>query len=79
MEIEDSDKPLKQAFPFKNLKIVEIKCHEGDERVNTVLKILSQNSVPLEKINVLQTKRRPRCKLSYFASHNSVFRYIRCE
>ncbi|XP_052135876.1 F-box/FBD/LRR-repeat protein At5g56420-like isoform X1 [Oryza glaberrima] len=59
-EIEDSDKPLKQAFPFKNLKIVEIKCHEGDERVNTVLKILSQNSVPLEKINVLQTKRRPR-------------------
>ncbi|EEE54363.1 hypothetical protein OsJ_01364 [Oryza sativa Japonica Group] len=60
VEIEDSDKPLKQAFPFKNLKIVEIKCHEGDERVNTVLKILSQNSVPLEKINVLQTKRRPR-------------------
>lgn len=64
MEIEDSDKPCKQAFLFKNLNIVEIKCQEGDERVKKILKILSQNGIPLAKINVLQTKRRPRCKLS---------------
>ncbi|KAF2910193.1 hypothetical protein DAI22_11g083300 [Oryza sativa Japonica Group] len=64
VEIEDSDKPCKQAFLFKNLNIVEIKCQEGDERVKKILKILSQNGIPLAKINVLQTKRRPRRKLS---------------
>uniref|UniRef100_A0A0D9XQ46 F-box domain-containing protein n=1 Tax=Leersia perrieri TaxID=77586 RepID=A0A0D9XQ46_9ORYZ len=60
VEIEDSDRPLKQEFPFKSLKIVEIKCQEGDERLKTILKILSQNGAPMEKITVLQTKRKPR-------------------
>uniref|UniRef100_A0A0D9XQ44 Uncharacterized protein n=1 Tax=Leersia perrieri TaxID=77586 RepID=A0A0D9XQ44_9ORYZ len=60
MEIEDSDKPLKPAFPIKNLKIAEIKYQEGDERVKTIVKILNQNGVPLENINVLQIRRQSR-------------------
>ena len=51
MELDGSGL-MEESLTLKQLKIVEIKCQMIDERVHNILRILSDSSISLEKINV---------------------------
>ncbi|TVU26310.1 hypothetical protein EJB05_28849, partial [Eragrostis curvula] len=44
--------PSDEPFASKNLKVIEIKCQQFDERVHQISKILSTYNIYLEQINI---------------------------
>ncbi|CAM0874748.1 unnamed protein product [Alopecurus aequalis] len=52
---------LEQSFASENLKIIEVACEEVDERVHNIVKSLTIYGIPLEKINIRQTKESSGC------------------
>jgi len=51
LKMEDSN-PIEQSFSLGQLRRVEVKCEQIDERVRRTLKILSSIGTCLEEFNI---------------------------
>uniref|UniRef100_A0A0E0MDL2 F-box domain-containing protein n=1 Tax=Oryza punctata TaxID=4537 RepID=A0A0E0MDL2_ORYPU len=55
---------MEQPFTSENLKTVEVKCQDIDQRAHKLMKSLNSYGIPLERINIQQTNQFYECKFS---------------
>ncbi|XP_066162050.1 MEIOTIC F-BOX protein MOF-like isoform X1 [Oryza sativa Japonica Group] len=55
---------MEKSFTSENLKTVEVKCQDIDQRVHKLMKSLNSYGIPLERINIQQTNQFSECKFS---------------
>uniref|UniRef100_A0A0E0R5D1 F-box domain-containing protein n=1 Tax=Oryza rufipogon TaxID=4529 RepID=A0A0E0R5D1_ORYRU len=52
---------MEKPFTSENLKTVEVKCQDIDQRVHKLMKSLNSYGIPLERINIQQTNQFSEC------------------
>uniref|UniRef100_A0A0D9XQ48 F-box domain-containing protein n=1 Tax=Leersia perrieri TaxID=77586 RepID=A0A0D9XQ48_9ORYZ len=52
---------MEKPFASENLKTVEVKCQDIDQRVHKLIKSLNSYGIPLQKINIQQTNESDEC------------------
>uniref|UniRef100_A0A0E0IZB6 F-box domain-containing protein n=1 Tax=Oryza nivara TaxID=4536 RepID=A0A0E0IZB6_ORYNI len=52
---------MEKSFTSENLKTVEVKCQDIDQRVHKLMKSLNSYGIPLERINIQQTNQFSEC------------------